>query len=112
MRALLGLFLALFALTAAVPAAAAHASCPMGSETMQGMAMASGKAGSQDPCCDHAGKACALACDVVCGATMIAPASLDEQAFAQVPAAVTPVGQRQPPSLDLATIDPPPKPIV
>ncbi len=110
MRALLALMLALFALTAAVPAAAAHGNCPMAGQAMQDMEMPAGKAGSQDPCCEHADKACAAACAAVCSATMMAPAGFAEILVVSVPASVASVPQRQLPLVDLARIDPPPKP--
>ena len=110
MRALLALMLALFALTAAVPAAAAHGNCPMAEQAMQGMDMATGKDGSQDPCCQHADKACAAACATVCSATMMAPAGFAEISFVAVHASVASATQRQLPLANPGRIDPPPKP--
>jgi hypothetical protein len=79
---------------------------------MQGMEMPAGKAGSQDPCCEHADKACAAACATVCSATMMAPAGFAEISFVAVHASVASATQRQLPLVNLARIDPPPKPAV
>lgn len=111
MKALLALFVALFALTAAVPASAVHGRCAMAGQTMDGMDMSARKTDSSDPCCDLAHKSCALACDAVCAASLAVPANI----AAAVPglpmiAVLATPSQGRLSSYTLALTDPPPKP--
>ncbi|MCA1652807.1 MAG: hypothetical protein ABR588_12250 [Sphingomicrobium sp.] len=108
MKMLLAMFLLLFTVTAAFPAAAARSTCDVTASQMAGMAMAPEQHHSKGSCCDL-DNACAQACDALCAPSAIAP--LIRAAESTPPLRVEAVASSHPQlaSLNFASIDPPPK---
>lgn len=111
MKALLALFLALFALTASGPALAGQGNCSMPGHSMQGAAMESDSGSSDKSCCDHANISCAIACDMVCGPSAVMPADRMAEPMAGPAVREEPIVHLSLHSVDFARIDPPPKTI-
>lgn len=108
MKMLLALFLALFALTTAVPAAAARTPCNMAGSEMQGMAMGRDQQEQTGSCCDH-DKLCAQACEVLCAPNVVTPNRYVPKVASQMRMDALARSAPLLASFDLPSIDPPPK---
>ena len=83
----------------------------MAGGAMQDMAMSSDKGGAKDPCCDHAPKSCASACDAVCVGATVMPTDLSVMEVDRQHLAVTAPRLTELSSVNPSRVDPPPKPI-
>ena len=108
MRILLALFLALFALTTAVPAAAARGPCSMANGELQSMAMGRDRQEQTGSCCDH-DKLCAQACEALCAPNVVTPTRYVSKSASQMRVDALACSAPRLASLNLPGIDPPPK---
>ena len=108
MKMLFALFLALFALTTAVPAAAAQGPCGMANSEMQGMAMGRDQQEQAGSCCDH-DKLCAQACQAICAPNVVTANQYVPKAASQMRMDALARSAPRLASFDLPGIDPPPK---
>lgn len=109
MKLVLTFILALFALTAAVPASAVPGNCSMPASSMQRMAMPLNKSDGKKSCCDHPDMGCAIACDAICAACAVAPAISHVQSSAHLVSVPAVPRQLAFHSVNYERIDPPPK---